>query len=131
MIRTFAPLLTLCLGLALLLPGSSTAQNDANDSSTATAKKASRGPLPDYFGKLGVGEEQRKKLYAVDSEYEARIEELEKQIEKLEAERDAKLEALLTPGQKLRLKELREEAAQRAAAEAEEQEQAAVEAVTP
>jgi len=130
MIRTFAPLLALSLGLALLLSGSSTAQNDANDSS-ATAKKEYRGPLPDYFGKLGVGEEQRKKLYAVDSEYEAKIEELEKQIAKLEAERDAKLEALLTPGQKLRLKELREEAAQRAAAEAEEQEQAAVEAVTP
>ena len=122
--RSIASLLALCFGFALLLPVDSTAQNDDAPAATApAAKKESRGPLPDFFGKLGVGEKQRKALYAIDNEYEAKIEVLEKQIAKLEAERDAKLEELLTPGQKLRLKELREEAAERDAAQAKKEAQ--------
>lgn len=130
MTRTFAALLALCLGLALLLPASSPAQNDADEDAAAVESepKEYRGPLPTYFGKLGIGDEQRERLYAVDAEYVARIEALEKQIAELEKERDARLEALLTPGQKLRLKELREEAAARAAAEQAARQQAATEA---
>lgn len=130
MTRTFAALFALCLGLALLLPASSPAQNDADQPAAAageTPAKSYRGPLPDYFGKLGVGEPQREKLYAVDAEYAGRIEALQKQIAELEKERNTRLEALLTPGQKLRLQELREEAAARAAAQA-AREQATAEA---
>ena len=126
MTRTFAVLLALCFGLALLLPSSSPAQNDADqDAAAETATKEYRGPLPTYFGKLGIGGEQRERLYAVDAEYAARIDALQKQITELEKERDTRLEALLTPGQKLRLKELREEAAARAAADEAARQQAA------
>jgi Spy/CpxP family protein refolding chaperone len=123
MTRTFAALLALCLGLALLLPASLPAQNDADQTpaATETETKEYRGPLPNYFGKLGVGDEQREKLYAVDAEYAGRIKALQKQIAELEKERDGRLEELLTPGQKLRLKELREEAVRRAAARQAEQ----------
>jgi hypothetical protein len=127
MTRTFAALLSLCLGLALLLPASLPAQNDADDNAAPAleAKKEYRGPLPNYFGKLGVGDEQRERLYAVDAEYVARIDALQKQIAELEKEREARLEALLTPGQKLRLAELREEAARRAADDEKSRQQAA------
>jgi Spy/CpxP family protein refolding chaperone len=131
MTRTFAALLALGLGLALLPPASLTAQNDADETAQVQAPANTngyRGPLPDYFGKLGVGDEQRGKLYAVDAEYAGRIEALHKQIAELEKERDARLEELLTPGQKLRLKELREEAARRAAARQADQQPAAPDA---
>lgn len=117
MTRTYVSLFVLLAGVALLLPGALTAQNDAAVASSA--KKADyRGPLPFYFGKLGIEDDQKLKLYAIDDDYASKIEALEKQIETLENERDAKMETLLTPGQKLRLKELREAAAKRAAAEA-------------
>src|SRR5690606_25207284 len=132
MTRTFAARLARCRGLARLGPSSSPAQNDADESAAAeTASKEYRGPLPTHFGKLGVGDEQRERLYAVDAEYAGRIEALQKQIAELEKERDARLEALLTPGQKLRLKELREEAAARAAAEEAARQQAAAPADEP
>lgn len=77
------------------------------------ASKERRGPLPFYFGKLGVSETQREKLYDIQDSYEARLEELRKEMKRLLAERDEKMEELLTPGQKLRLQELKAEAAKK------------------
>jgi hypothetical protein len=81
----------------------------------AAETKERRSPLPDYYGKIGVSEQQRKQLDGIRDEYDAQIEALEKQIQQLEQERDAKMEAALTPGQKLRLAELRAESLKRAA----------------
>ena len=113
--RLLFAVLALSLGLAVLAPQATTAQNE--DNATAKKKTEYRGPLPFYFGKLGLDDEQKKELYAIDDEYEGKIEALEKQIEKLKDERDSKMEVLLTPGQKLRLKELREAAAKKEAKE--------------
>lgn len=108
--------------LALLSTQSLTAQNSESaggEDDAAKADKADyRGPLPFYFGKLGLEDAQKEKLYAIDDDYAAKIAEIEKQIQKLEEERDAKMETLLTPGQKLRLSELREAAAKKAEQEA-------------
>lgn len=90
------------------------AANTPSAAKPEAAEEERRGPLPTYFGKIGVSDEQREKLYDVQEEYEARLEELRQQLKALVRERDAKLESLLTPGQKLRLKELREEARRRA-----------------
>jgi Spy/CpxP family protein refolding chaperone len=68
------------------------------------------GPLPNYFGKIAVNDAQRADLYKVQDEYDAKIDALQMQIKALLKERDSKMEALLTPGQKLRLQELRDEA---------------------
>lgn len=72
-----------------------------------------RGLLPFYFGKLAVSDDQRDKLYALQGEYEKKLESLRAEIKRTEQERDRKMEELLTPGQKLRLQELREEAKRR------------------
>lgn len=126
MARSLISLLALCAAFALILPQVTTAQNDdgaaaaPSDGNSDAAKKEVeyRGPLPFYFGKLGLDDDQKKKLYAIDDEYEAKIQEIEKQIQKLKDERDAKMETLLTAGQKLRLQELREAAEKKAAKEA-------------
>jgi hypothetical protein len=113
-------MLTLAVILAMgIVPQFLVAQGDAGPKKDAVpAEKGDRAsPLPDYWGKLAVNEMQRKELNAIRDEYAGRIGELQKQIDALEMERDGKMEAKLTPGQKLRLQELREEAKQRAAAE--------------
>lgn len=88
----------------------------ADGTAQAEQKTERRGPLPFYFGKLGLSDEQKEKMYGIQDEYEVKLEALRQQIIQLEGERDQKLEAMLTPGQKLRLKELREEAAREAEA---------------
>ena len=64
-------------------------------------------PLPTYYGMIGVSDQQRTKLYAIQDSYEEKLEALRTQLKQLIRERDQKMETLLTPGQKLRLKELR------------------------
>jgi Spy/CpxP family protein refolding chaperone len=117
----FSAVALLCASTLLSTP-SLTAQNqdaaDGEDSTEKADKADYRGPLPFYFGKLGLDEAQKEKLYAIDDDYAAKIAEIEKQIQKLKDERDARMETLLTPGQKLRLSELREAAAKKAEQEA-------------
>lgn len=79
-----------------------------------------RKPLPSFYGQIGVTDDQRAQLYSVQDTYEVKLEKLRQELKALTSERDAKLEAILTSGQKTRLKELREasrrKAAERAAA---------------
>ncbi len=89
-----------------------------------------RGPLPFYFGKVGMSDEQRDQAYDVQEAYDAKIEPLKDEIKKLLAERDTKLTALLTDGQKLRLKELQDEARKKAAAKTEAETKTAPETTT-
>lgn len=98
-------------GLVLAMPYLVSAQS-AGDAPAAEQRRA---PLPNNFGRIAVSDQQREALYAVQDEYAARIAELQRQVRTLVQERDTKMEAVLTPGQKLRLAELREEARQRAA----------------
>lgn len=97
------------VGLAILLPNVIIAQNESDGSDEPN--KEYRGPLPPHFGKLGMSDAQKEKVYAIQDSYEEQIEKLRKQIEQVEIKRDAEIATLLTPGQKLRLTELREAAA--------------------
>lgn len=64
------------------------------------AKKVGTGDrLPPNYGKIGLGEDQRKKIYEVQNKYEAQIDALEKQIADLKAKQKADVEAVLTPEQ--------------------------------
>lgn len=63
--------------------------------------------LPSYFGQLKLKEEQRDEVYEVRAEYGPKIEELEKQLEKLKADMMKKMEAALTTTQKRELTKLR------------------------
>jgi len=66
--------------------------------------------LPNYYGKVGVSEKQRQKIYSLQRQYHEKIAPLEQQIAELEAKRDAEIEAVLTPAQKKLLEEYREAA---------------------
>lgn len=95
--------------MSLTIAGGISAQE-----SDATAKAKRRGPLPSYFGKIGVDDDQRKKLYSVQESYQERLAALRKEMKALLSQRDSEMEALLTPGQKLRLQELKAEAVKKA-----------------
>jgi len=96
--------LTLLVAIAALAASISAQENDS------TAKKKRRGPLPFFFGKIGVDDDQREALYDIQDSYDDKIKILRLEMKKLLAERDAAMEATLTPGQKLRLSELKAEA---------------------
>ena len=90
----------------------------AEDAPTkAVARKASRGPLPAQYGKLGLSDEAKDELYLIDDEYDAKIEVLAAEIKELQIERDTKMQEKLTEAQRAQLKTLREAAAAKRAAQ--------------
>jgi hypothetical protein len=68
--------------------------------------------LPNYFNRV-VDEKQRQKIYEIQREYFPKIQALEAQLAALVAERDQKVEAVLTPEQREEVEKLRAEAAAR------------------
>ncbi|MCL6505328.1 MAG: hypothetical protein K6T86_21855 [Pirellulales bacterium] len=68
--------------------------------------------LPPFYSRV-INNMQREAIYAIQDEYAPRIDELEDQLEALIAERDAKIEAVLTPEQLEQVKQLATEAQQR------------------
>jgi hypothetical protein len=65
-----------------------------------------RGTLPANWSKLGLTDDQRQQIYTAQSEYRAKIDELQKQIKKLQREERVVMEKVLTEAQKARLREL-------------------------
>jgi hypothetical protein len=74
----------------------------------AAQRSAPRGRLPPYYKDL-VSPEQRDEIYRIQAKYNAKIDELEAEIERLKAQRDAEVEKVLTPQQRARLQLLRAE----------------------
>ncbi|MCS7167632.1 MAG: hypothetical protein RMI91_01245 [Gemmatales bacterium] len=64
------------------------------------AQEKPTGRLPPGFGKLGLSEEQKQKIYKIQAEYEAKIQALRAQIKKLEEEERVQIFSVLTPQQK-------------------------------
>ncbi|RMF92814.1 MAG: hypothetical protein D6741_14500 [Planctomycetota bacterium] len=93
-----------------------TAAQTADQASEAKAP-AFRPRLPNYYAKV-VSEDQRQQIYAIQREYWEKMQPLLKQLEALEAERNAKIEAVLTPEQKAAVQKARDEAAARRKARA-------------
>ena len=63
--------------------------------------------LPTHFGKLNLKEEQREEVYQVRKDFSPKLEELEKQLEKMRAEMMKKMESALTTTQRRELTKLR------------------------
>jgi Spy/CpxP family protein refolding chaperone len=74
-------------------------------------ERKGRHRLPAHYAKV-VSEKQRQEIYRIEDEYQPKIEALQKQLDALKGERDAKIAALLTAEQKKQI----EEAAARAKA---------------
>jgi hypothetical protein len=66
-----------------------------------------KGALPANYKKLGLRDEQRDAILKISGEYRAKIDDLKKKLLKLTDEREAAYEAVLTPEQLKRLKEIR------------------------
>ncbi|HKB40103.1 MAG TPA: hypothetical protein VKD72_26945 [Gemmataceae bacterium] len=73
-----------------------------------SADPAPTGQLRPNWKKLGLGDDQVKKIYTVQTEYRNKINDLEEQIKKLKEEQYKKELEVLTAAQKDRLKELGE-----------------------
>src|SRR5712691_13474287 len=84
------------------------------------AKKAKSDVLPKNYGKIGLSEEQRKKVYEIQERYEAQIDELEKKLAELKSKQAADCEAVLNPNQRQSLKDLNEEAKKKASSKKKE-----------
>ncbi len=77
---------------------------------TKKTRRKARGRLPNYYGRVGVSEDQKEKIYAIQATHAEKIAELEKQLKELKAKRDKEVEAVLTPDQLKKVKEMEEEA---------------------
>lgn len=80
----------------------------AGDDTKATRDPAPkmRGQLPQNWGKLGLSDEQKQKIYEVQNKNRAKIEALERQIAELKDHTKKEMEAVLTSAQKARLREI-------------------------
>ena len=82
-------------------------QPSSKANADASAKKSRR--LPAGYGMLGLNDGQREQIYGVQASYQNQIDKLRDELAQLTAQRDSKLEAVLTPGQRARLNEMRAE----------------------
>jgi hypothetical protein len=89
------------------------AKGEKSEGAKKAAKAGDR--LPPNYTKIGISDEQRKKIYEVQNKYEDQISALEKQIADLKAKQKADVEALLTPEQKKSLEAANEESKKKAA----------------
>ena len=65
-----------------------------------------RGQLYAKWRELGLTDEQKQNVYKIQTEYRGKIGELDRKIRQLRREERSKAEAVLTPAQKARLREL-------------------------
>lgn len=80
------------------------------------SKKVSSGDrLPANYAKIGLSEDQKKKIYDVQNKFEAQIDTLEKQIVDLKAKQKAEVESVLTPEQHKALQTAIEDSKKKAA----------------
>ncbi len=105
---------------AMLAQAADTAPAKSENASPAAAKQSpSKGTpegakksrrLPSGYGMLGLNDGQREQIYSMQASYQNQIEKLRAELAQLTQQRDDKIEAILTPGQKARLQEMRAEA---------------------
>ncbi|MFW6125155.1 MAG: hypothetical protein ACOC46_03315 [Pirellulales bacterium] len=104
------------LGFAGPLAGQQEAPKDKPAAKAKAKAKAKRNPfrrLPNYFGQIGLSDEQREEIYAIQAEYGPKIRELQQKIAALRDHRDEAARAVLTDAQREQLDELIKAARQR------------------
>lgn len=95
------------LSLLFGLTGSASAQEKSKSSNSKDKEGKIRGVLPSHYGQLNLSQEQRQTIYKIQNEYADKIEDLQKKIEEVKAERNAKYLKTLTKGQRERLDEIK------------------------
>jgi Spy/CpxP family protein refolding chaperone len=92
------------LAAALLLGGGSLGQVKKDTQKDPPTKE--KGMLPANWGKLGLAEDQKQKIYKIQNDYRVKMDELQKKIDKLDEEMKAERLKVLTAEQKDRLKKI-------------------------
>ena len=92
--------------------GTTKAKGESSPSSKAgeeetSAPIAKRIALPRYFGQVALSQQQRDQIAKVQRKHQARLEELEREIEQTKATMLGECEAVLTPVQRQLLSDLR------------------------
>lgn len=72
----------------------------------AQEKGKAKGTLPQGWGKLGLSEEQKTKIYDIQAKGKAKLEDLEKQIKDLKEKIHKDELAVLTDAQRKKLKDM-------------------------
>jgi Spy/CpxP family protein refolding chaperone len=107
---------------ACVLCGIAWTQEPAKPGGTKAAKPTTEekqtGRLPNNFGKVGLTDAQKQKIYGLQAKYSDQIDALVKQVEDLRQKRDTEIEGVLTADQKAKLKGLLEEAAKKKSSKA-------------
>ena len=87
---------------------STTKRSTKAKSKRSTRETASviKGRLPRYFGKLGLDDGQRQRVYELQAEYDAKITSLLAQIEELQTSRNSHYQKILKPTQREKLEDL-------------------------
>lgn len=91
---------------ALVITGSTTAQDAKKEVKKDDPVPKAKGFLPQNFGKLGLTDVQKQQVYDVQAKYNTEIDKLEAKIRELKASRDKEVKAVLTPEQRKRLEEI-------------------------
>lgn len=68
--------------------------------------KPAKGMLPQGWGKLGLSEDQKTKIYEIQKKAKAEVEKLEKQIVDVKEKEQKDKVGVLTPDQKTKLREM-------------------------
>lgn len=95
-----------CSLVGLAQDGAKTAPKTTVAAKEEAKPDAKKGRLPAQYGKLGLTDAQKAKIYGVQGKYEDQLDALEKQINDLKAKRDHEVEAVLTDDQRKILKAL-------------------------
>src|SRR4051812_46529050 len=97
---------------ALMAAGTLIAQETTTPKPSNPAPAARRGGdparrVPDYFGQIGLTPEQREAIYKIRGKHQAKIDELERQIDEIQAQTLVECEGVLTDTQKQMLAQRR------------------------
>lgn len=91
----------------LVLTDAVPAQKMKADTPEGTALK---GRLPNYYGKVGLDDEQRQRIYGIQAEYRDKIQNLLQEVEDLRTEEALTIQAVLTDEQRAELNKMITEA---------------------
>lgn len=90
------------------LTGGVVGQDAKKDEPKAVAKEEpkAKGLLPQNWGKIGLTDDQRQRVYKIQAKYGDEIEKLEAKIKQLRSTREKEMREVLTADQKRRLEEI-------------------------
>ncbi len=105
----------LMIGAQVNSPSSLAQEKTAETKAEAKVAKKAEGRVPQYYGQVGISDEQKKKIYTIQGGYEDKIAALRKEIAALEEKRDDEVKGVLTADQQKKLAELQEAGKKKAA----------------